>query len=45
MLKSFDDDLLTGMILIDLQKVFDLIKHDVLLGKLNIIDFYDDTIK
>ena len=29
MLKGFDDGLLTGMILIDLQKAFDMINHDI----------------
>ena len=28
-LKSFDDGLVTGMILIDLQKAFDTINHDI----------------
>ena len=32
-LKDFDKGLITGMILIDLQKAFDLIDHDVLLQK------------
>ena len=30
---SFDSGLLTGMILIDLQKAFDTINHDILLKK------------
>ena len=29
MLKGFDDGLLTGMILIDLHKAFDMINHDI----------------
>ena len=32
-LKGFDESLLTGMILIDLQKAFDTINHEVLLQK------------
>ena len=32
-LKVFDEGLLTGMILIDLQKAFDTINHKVLLQK------------
>ena len=38
-LKGFDDRLLSGMILIKLQKAFDTINHDILLKKLNIIGF------
>ena len=33
-LKGFDNGLVTGMILIDLQKAFDAINHDILLKKL-----------
>ena len=44
-LKDFDDGLLTGMILIDLQKAFDTINHDMLLKKLIIIGFSDHTVK
>ena len=45
--KSFDDGLLTSMILTDLQKAFDIINHDhdILLRKLNVIGFSDDTVK
>ena len=39
MLKGFDDGLVTGMILIDLQKVFDMINYDILLKKLTIMVF------
>ena len=44
-LKDFDDGLLTGMILIDLQKAFDTINHDILLKQLSIIGFSDYTVK
>ena len=44
-LKGFDDGLVTGMILIDLQKAFDMINHDILLKKLSIIGFSDHTVK
>ena len=38
-LKGFDKGLITGMILIDLQKAFDTIDHDVILQKLYSISF------
>ena len=44
-LKSFDDGLVTGMILIDLQKAFDTINHDILSKKLSVIGFSDHTFK
>ena len=44
-LKGFDDGLVTGMILIDLQKTFDTINHDILLNKLSITGFSDHTVK
>ena len=43
--KSFDDGLVTGMILIDLQKAFYTINYDILLKKLGIIGFSDHTVK
>ena len=54
-LKGFDNGLLTGMILIDLQKRFDTIDHNavydtvscfhnILLEKLKAISFCDDTL-
>ena len=44
-LKGFDDGLVTGMILIDLQKAFDTINHYILLNKLSIIGFSDHAVK
>ena len=44
-LKGFDNGLVTGMILIDLQKAFDTINHDILLKKLGIIGFSNHTVK
>ena len=38
-LKSFDQDLITGIILIDLPKAYDTINHDILLKKLYAIGF------
>ena len=43
-LKGFDNGLFTGMILIDLQKAFDTIDHNILLEKLKAIGFCDDTV-
>ena len=44
-LKGFGDGLVAGMILIDLQKAFDAINHNILLNKLSVIGFSDNTIK
>ena len=43
-LTSFDSGLLTGMILIDLQKAFDTINHDILLKKMSALRFSDCSI-
>ena len=44
-LEGFDEGLLTGMILIDLQKAFDIINHKILLKKLEAIVFSDKSIR
>ena len=44
-LKGFDEGLLTGMILIDFQKAFDTINHEVLLQKLKAIRFSEQSIQ
>ena len=44
-LKGFDDGLVTGTILIDLQKAFDTINLDIYLKKLSIPVFFDPTVK
>ena len=41
---GFDKGLMTGMMLIELQKTFDMIDHDILLKKLNAIGFSNHTI-
>ena len=44
-LKGFDEGLLNGMILIDFQKAFDTINHEVLLQKLKAIRFSEKSIQ
>ena len=43
-LKGFDNGVYTGMILIDLQKAFDMINHKILLSKLLPVSFSKNTI-
>ena len=43
-LKGSDNGIFTGMIIIDLQKAFDTIDHNILLEKLKAIGFCDDTV-
>ena len=44
-LKDFEEGLLTGMILIDLQKAFDTINYEILLKKLKTTGFSDKCIQ
>ena len=43
-LEGCDNGCHTGMILIDLQKLFDTINHELLLGKLGLMNFSSETI-
>ena len=43
-LTGFDSGLLTGMIIIDLQKAFDTINHNILLRKMSALRFSDRSI-
>ena len=43
-LKGFEKGFMTGMILIDLQKIFDTIDHDALLQKLCTVGFSKHTV-
>ena len=43
-LKGFDEGLFTGMILIDLQKAFNTINHETLLGKLHVTGFSEKAL-
>ena len=42
--KGFDCNLFTGMILIDLQKSFDTINHEILIKKMECIGFSEETL-
>ena len=44
-LKRFDEGLLTGLILTDLQKAFDTINHEVILQKLKAVRFSEQSIR
>ena len=44
-LNVLDEGLLTGMILIDFQKAFDIIDHEILLQKVKAISFLKETLQ
>ena len=44
-LEGFDEGVLTGMILIDPQKTFDMINHEIFLKKLEAIVFFFQCIQ
>ena len=41
---GFDKGLLTGMVLIDLQKVFNIVDHGILLDNMNCLCFSNSTV-
>lgn len=42
---DFDSGLLTGMVLMDLQKAFDIINYEILLEKISLLGFSNHSIK
>ena len=42
---DFDSGLLTGMVLMDLQKAFDIINYEILLEKMSLLGFSNHSIK
>ena len=45
MATGFESGLYTGIILIDLQKPFDTVNHDILIKKMEFIRFSEETTK